>query len=122
MQNSLKEQLEGMEDSTQRKLIEFLLRAAKDMVDELEMRQSIQGVPPLASPAKSPAKTLHHLPTDLVSPSKKRMGKETVSEDTIQRVKAAIESDPTLKNYKSQQEKPISLEKFVVVVSYVDSY
>ena len=68
-------------------------------------------------PIASPTKTLHHLPNDLVSPSKKKTENDMVSEDTIQRVKAAIERDPTLKKSNLQDEKPAPLEKFVIVVS-----
>ena len=118
--DSLQDQLITTKDEQKKNTLEFLLKITEDIATELETirdtptrsRRMTIGDTSLSSPLKSPQKSL---PMDLVSPSKTLSQRPTVSEDTINRVKAAIEKDHGL-SYLVSTKQIVSFDKLASCV------
>lgn len=117
---SLQEQLNATTDEQKKNMLEFLLKITEDLITELETiketptrnRRVTIGDTSLTSPLKSPQKSL---PADLVSPSKGLSRRPMVSEDTVNRVKAAIEKDHGL-SYLVSTKQIVSFDKLASCV------
>ena len=99
-------QRELQEETTEerRRVLQFLERATNDVLGELETPKNQQtpvrghAEERLRTPTRTPIRTptrnsQKRLPEDLVSPSKGKQDQPRVSEDTVKRVKVAIEKD-----------------------------
>ena len=99
----LQSQLESETDEEKRLVAQFLERVAKDVLGEEEKIQT-----PIRTSQK-------RLPDDLVSPSKGRQDQPRVSEDTVKRVKVAIEKDNGI-SYLVKTKQSLPFDKLVSCV------
>ena len=97
---------------------QFLERVAKDVLGELEAGRGQQTPVKRRQEEKiqTPIRTSQkRLPDDLVSPSKGRQDQPRVSEDTVKRVKVAIEKDNGI-SYLVKTKQSLPFDKLVSCV------
>ena len=114
----LQSQLESETDEEKRLVAQFLERVAKDVLGELEAGRGQQTPVKRRQEEKiqTPIRTSQkRLPDDLVSPSKGRQDQPRVSEDTVKRVKVAIEKDNGI-SYLVKTKQSLPFDKLVSCV------
>lgn len=105
-------------DEERRSVLQFLERVANDVLGELEAPRSQQTPVKrrqeerIQTPVRNSQK---RLPEDLVSPSKGRQEQPRVSEDTVKRVKVAIEKDNGI-SYLVKTKQSLPFDKLVSCV------
>lgn len=114
----LQSQLRSETDEERRLVLQFLERVANDVLGELEAPKGPQT--PVRSRQEDRTQTpvrnsQKRLPEDLVSPSKGRLDQPRVSEDTVKRVKVAIEKDNGI-SYLVKTKQSLPFDKLVSCV------